>query len=826
MRALFWRRKNARLATRLNTLVETSERVRKGRARKPRRVVIDTSYVEQEAAEADWNDAEYVTETGAVVEPEQGNAHDAPALSAPYQGADDDTDPYDDTEADQGDEADDETTAILREAVEQLDRAEASEAEALDREAAALAEIEVQRERLAQLAADFAQEQQARAQAEQALEEAGTRHGEPDDAEPHAEEQAATLAAAEQELEAQCRLVEDLNAELELERQEREQANTERDAAIARAAATEVKLAELSELEADLADAVSRAEAAEAQVATLTAASSPDQERLAEFENDLAAARTARADADAATAGARQQAEDLAQQLEEAQHAADVRASDAETRAMAAQAEADEQSALAAKLAAEVAELGSALAEQRDAQAASAERTEAAERELANVHALNDALDVAKQRIADAEARDNAARGEAKAQAAAIRRLDGEVKTLRAALEEAEEEIEETTQRAQTAEDALADRTAKDDGAFDIASQTPADRDEGDRAAVAIAEERCAALTDELEDLRMALASANARSEAAETRVRENEQEAADLNELEAQRSEVEQRCADAEQRAAEAQAEVEAERERYVDIKAELERERAAREAMQADLDAARHTQAKDTSADDHVAVVSEAVPDTAAPKRGAQSVPQQDDTRVVPAKSSTSKARSVQGKAKKTAPKRTQRIAAKTKTETADTSTGSVAPSRVESVIQKRIAKATTEKAKTDEGRRARRVSSRKLASLWQEGMSAPLSCTILDRSSTGAKVEVLTDRFNTSMNDISVGDRFTVTQTFAHERTSVLGEIIWVDGQQCGVRYCGQILTEVQKPAKKKKAAAKAAEKPSTGKAIKSLFTAGTR
>ena len=76
----------------------------------------------------------------------------------------------------------------------------------------------------------------------------------------------------------------------------------------------------------------------------------------------------------------------------------------------------------------------------------------------------------------------------------------------------------------------------------------------------------------------------------------------------------------------------------------------------------------------------------------------------------------------------------------------------------------------------------------------MSAPLSCTMLDRSSTGAKIEVLTDRFNDRMNEIAIGDRFTLTQTFAQERTSVACEVIWVDGQNCGVQFCGQILTEI--------------------------------
>jgi hypothetical protein len=153
-----------------------------------------------------------------------------------------------------------------------------------------------------------------------------------------------------------------------------------------------------------------------------------------------------------------------------------------------------------------------------------------------------------------------------------------------------------------------------------------------------------------------------------------------------------------------------------------------------------------------------------------------------------------------------------------------GTASGGRVETLIQSRIAKATAKKASKKEVRKAKRVTSRRLASLWRDGMSAPLSCTILDRSSTGAQIEVLTDRFNDRLNEIAVGDRFTLTQSFAQERTSVTCEIVWMNDRRCGVSYCGQIRTEILKSPKK--AQPKPEEKPAMGKSIKSLFSSGAR
>ncbi|MCB1503910.1 MAG: PilZ domain-containing protein [Hyphomicrobiaceae bacterium] len=97
----------------------------------------------------------------------------------------------------------------------------------------------------------------------------------------------------------------------------------------------------------------------------------------------------------------------------------------------------------------------------------------------------------------------------------------------------------------------------------------------------------------------------------------------------------------------------------------------------------------------------------------------------------------------------------------------------------------------------RRAQRVASSMPVSLWREGMSQALSCTLIDKSSTGAKLNVEPDRYLGSGIGISVGERLTLTFYYAQERTSVFCDVMWIDGTRCGVRYYGQFHTELNKP-----------------------------
>ena len=56
MRVLFWRRRNKRFVTRMNTIVETAERSRQSLQPKPRRVQIDMSYVQPQEGEEGYEE--------------------------------------------------------------------------------------------------------------------------------------------------------------------------------------------------------------------------------------------------------------------------------------------------------------------------------------------------------------------------------------------------------------------------------------------------------------------------------------------------------------------------------------------------------------------------------------------------------------------------------------------------------------------------------------------------------------------------------------------------------------------------------------------------
>ncbi len=96
-----------------------------------------------------------------------------------------------------------------------------------------------------------------------------------------------------------------------------------------------------------------------------------------------------------------------------------------------------------------------------------------------------------------------------------------------------------------------------------------------------------------------------------------------------------------------------------------------------------------------------------------------------------------------------------------------------------------------------REKRMPSRMAVTLWTEAWGQPLSCFLVDKSSRGAKIEMIPDRIFGGTNRISVGDRLTLTFNYAQERTSVFCDVIWMDGNFLGVKYAGQFKTEIIKP-----------------------------
>jgi hypothetical protein len=82
---------------------------------------------------------------------------------------------------------------------------------------------------------------------------------------------------------------------------------------------------------------------------------------------------------------------------------------------------------------------------------------------------------------------------------------------------------------------------------------------------------------------------------------------------------------------------------------------------------------------------------------------------------------------------------------------------------------------------------------AALYDESKSKTLICTIRDRSSGGAKLEFVPDRFGDGISGLVVGDKLWLTFDAAQERTSIACVVVWVGGSRCGVRFFGQFHTQ---------------------------------
>ena len=151
MFALFWQKKNARLAARLDTVIETSERARKEFRPPPPRVTIDTSFLDQSAARAEDGVEAPQDEPAAALAHEvmgERDSHhevEAPSDEARWSVA----------------EAKD-ALAALREAAQHLERAEIRANQAQELETAAHLEAEASREQSARREAEVQRALEAR----------------------------------------------------------------------------------------------------------------------------------------------------------------------------------------------------------------------------------------------------------------------------------------------------------------------------------------------------------------------------------------------------------------------------------------------------------------------------------------------------------------------------------------------------------------------------------------------------------------------------------------------------------------------------------------
>ncbi len=104
--------------------------------------------------------------------------------------------------------------------------------------------------------------------------------------------------------------------------------------------------------------------------------------------------------------------------------------------------------------------------------------------------------------------------------------------------------------------------------------------------------------------------------------------------------------------------------------------------------------------------------------------------------------------------------------------------------------------------EGRRERRMAAQSPATIWREGMSQAVSCTIKNRSSGGALLEFPANRHVEDVSEFSVGDEVTLTFTSYRERSSVTCVVARIEGRTCGVKFAGQFHVQLLKPHKPKK------------------------
>ncbi|MCU0955527.1 MAG: hypothetical protein MUC37_13230 [Hyphomicrobium sp.] len=81
------------------------------------------------------------------------------------------------------------------------------------------------------------------------------------------------------------------------------------------------------------------------------------------------------------------------------------------------------------------------------------------------------------------------------------------------------------------------------------------------------------------------------------------------------------------------------------------------------------------------------------------------------------------------------------------------------------------------------AKRSPARLGGQICHSSLSTPLACTVRDTSSTGARIEVVTQRGGNISRD-RVPDQFTLFMPA--ERLEVDCEVMWRQGQQAGVRY----------------------------------------
>ena len=312
MRAMFWRRKNAQLEERLDTVIEVSERVRQSFRPKTPRTAIDTTYLESGPAAEPLSPHDDVVDERALMPDEPGPVE--------TQSVDPDEIPYD--------------TETLWEIASQLDEQLQLEQEAREKAEKKCAEaVRSASEAQAKLSALEGRSSESRASNE-------------------------TLKLAGGGADKGMQVADDLReqlAELEIEVEQlqaaRRAADKQCDEAVLRAAESERKLVELQDA-AEQTRAIKRNEAkARAREEDALKEAEAQRSRAEELEEELTQAHAARQDVEQEITEAARRAEDALMELSELRAAADeelaaVRSSEEDARAREEAALLDAQSHL------------------------------------------------------------------------------------------------------------------------------------------------------------------------------------------------------------------------------------------------------------------------------------------------------------------------------------------------------------------------------------------------------------------------------------------------------------------------------------------------
>ncbi len=88
----------------------------------------------------------------------------------------------------------------------------------------------------------------------------------------------------------------------------------------------------------------------------------------------------------------------------------------------------------------------------------------------------------------------------------------------------------------------------------------------------------------------------------------------------------------------------------------------------------------------------------------------------------------------------------------------------------------------------RREERVSSRIRGTIQKDTELTVLQCTILDKSSTGAKIEITPDPINPAIGMPVEGEAVTLKFGTAFETSTVSGQVVWMSATECGIHFNG--------------------------------------